>query len=243
MLYNAKIEKYLYKEKDLKKLFSQGDIEKCTAISFVNPYSYGLIKTSNVDESIDMWFSDGALLCKLTNLYRKEKIDRVSFDFSSIAGYVFEQACLYDYKVAIIGGNDQDISAATDYILKKYPALKLCYTRNGYFAASELSNVVSEVDASAPDIVIAGLGTPLQEKFIVAVKESSSNKRLLFTCGGFISQTSDLGDYYHPIVKKLGLRWLQRAYLHSYVRDRLFKVYPRFVCLYIKDILSIKLKS
>ncbi len=76
------------------------------------------------------------------------------------------------------------------------------------------------------------MGTPLQEEFLIRIKKAI-NIKILITCGGFLTQTSMFGDYYHPIIKKLGLRWLQRAILHKHVRDRLIKVYPEFLLSYL----------
>ncbi len=55
-------------------------------ISFVNPFSFYEMKLQpELTNQFDGFFSDGGLLCNLHNIFNKEKIDRVSFDYSSIA--------------------------------------------------------------------------------------------------------------------------------------------------------------
>ncbi|MCW8328254.1 WecB/TagA/CpsF family glycosyltransferase [Photobacterium sp. SDRW27] len=210
------------------------------AVSFVNPFSYSQID-EHIVRSIDYWFSDGALLCRLTNMSRTVPVERLSFDFSSIAGDVFSYANEHDLKVAIIGGNASEIDKCSDYLKQNYPGLKLVYTRDGYFDSAKLPLVSSELLDSEPDIVIAGLGTPLQEQFILDAKSKLNRACLLFTCGGFLTQTASRGDYYHPVIKKLGLRWMQRAVMHKHVRDRLFRDYPKFVCKYLFDLIKKKI--
>jgi len=232
---NKYIEKKIGCKEDFLNVLSHSD--KIQAISFVNPFSYQLlINQPRLIDNIDHFFSDGSLLCFLSNLKRNKKIDRVSFDFSSIASDVFSFASNENKSVALIGGNKTEIELATKYIKNRYPKLNLSYCRDGYFSKDDFQSVVQEIDDRSIDIVIAGMGTPLQDEFIVSVKEHSKSAKLLFTCGGFLSQTSLKGDYYHPIIKKLGLRWLQRCVMHKHVRSRLLKDYPIFLLSYLLNI-------
>jgi UDP-Gal:alpha-D-GlcNAc-diphosphoundecaprenol beta-1,4-galactosyltransferase len=211
--------------------------KKPIAISFVNPFSYQLInRKKNLIDNIDYLFSDGALLCALSNFRRKRKIDRVSFDFSSIADNVFTFASDEDKSIALVGGNKSEIQTAKKYIESKYPKLKITYFRDGYFSKDDFQTVICDLDDLNVDIIIAGMGTPLQDEFIVSVKKLSKSVKLSFTCGGFLTQTALKGDYYHPLIKRLGLRWLQRCVMHKHVRSRLLKDYPLFFLSYLLNI-------
>lgn len=227
---------------EIEKKISSGDVFKKIvtahnnkmAISFVNPFSYGILaKNINLVNELDILFSDGALLCTLTNLRRDKKIDRVSFDFSSIAGQVFEFSSQEKLSVALVGASPDEIGATVKYLNNRYPNLDICYSRDGYFTKEQFQNVIQELDNKKANILISGMGTPLQEEFIVYAKKHSKEVTLAFTCGGFLTQTSLKGDYYHPIVKKLGLRWLQRCIMHKHVRKRLIKDYPSFIIRYL----------
>lgn len=205
-------------------------------VSFVNPFSYSILSGKhNIISQFD-WYSDGALLCFLSNIYRKSKIDRVSFDFSSVADSVFSECANRNLKVALIGGVEGEANVASEYIKSRHASVQICYARNGYLSRCELDKVVNELNVNQIDVVIVGMGTPHQEEFILNIK-NDINAQYFFTCGGFITQTASKGDYYHPMVKKLGLRWLQRAIKHEHVRSRLFKVYPAFITHYFMDII------
>jgi len=207
------------------------------AVSFVNPFSYVILSENEcLIDSLDLLFSDGALFCAFTNLRRKEKIDRVSFDFSSIAGVVFEYAVENDISVALVGAAKGEIDKAVDYLKLRYPRLNICFHRDGYFDESDFEKVVKEIDRVNAGFVVAGMGTPLQDQFITYIKENSSTVVQSFTCGGFLTQTALGGDYYSPYVKKTGLRWLQRCIKHVHVRKRVLKDYPIFILSYIFNI-------
>ncbi|MGI2134127.1 WecB/TagA/CpsF family glycosyltransferase [Shewanella baltica] len=205
-------------------------------VSFVNPYSYFLLcERPELLDVIDELYVDGALLVKLHNFFNKfNVVERVSFDFSSIANDVFIFANKNIKSVALVGGSQQENFLAIQYLSEKYPKINFSLSRDGFFYGDEMNQFIDELATSGVDIVIAGMGTPLQEEFLVKLKSVSNNKPLLlFTCGGFISQTAIRGDYYFPIVKKLGLRWLQRFVLHKHVRQRVLNDYPKFIIRYL----------
>ena len=79
------------------------------------------------------------------------------------------------------------------------------------------------------------MGTPIQDQFIIEAKDSCPNVKLMFTCGGFLTQTSIKSDYYHPLIKKFSLRWLQRMVMHKHVRQRVIKDYPKFLISYLYE--------
>ncbi|MDV6253345.1 WecB/TagA/CpsF family glycosyltransferase [Vibrio sp. EA2] len=233
-MYSPTVELKMKDKKFLLSILNEPTIVSPLAISFVNPFSYKHASITNCAKDIDFWFSDGALLCHLTNIFRrKDKINRVSFDFSSIAHDVFRYANQESKRVAIIGGTDDEINKAINYISTLYPSVNFVYKRNGYFSESEMLKIAKEISFVNPDYVVAGLGTPLQEEFIVSVKMLLEKKCILFTCGGFITQTASKGDFYHPLVKKFGVRWLQRAIEQKHVRKRILKDYPIFIVSYM----------
>ncbi|ODA35972.1 hypothetical protein A8L45_01670 [Veronia pacifica] len=201
-------------------------------ISFVNPFSYYQLKGDSKYRDIDKLFSDGLLLCTLHRIFFR-KIARASFDFSSVADFVFEEALHQNARLAIVGATDDENRKAVDIIERKYPGINIVYTSNGYIKRDQL--LLESIESVMPDLVILGMGTPHQENYALFLKDNLHNDCLIITCGGFLTQTSIREDYYFPVVKKLGLRWLQRAIMHKHVRKRLLKEYPLFIIRYISE--------
>lgn len=206
------------------------------AITFVNPFSYFMInKYLRLDE-IDNIYIDGILLLKLFNFFKKKKLSRLSFDYSSIADTVFNYSIANRKKLSFIGASTDEVNKAILNIKKKHPNINITYYRNGFFSTEEERNTAIDSCISKSDILICGLGTPLQENFILDVKlraKIKSKNMLLFTCGGFISQTAIKTDFYHPIVKKYNLMWLQRFLMFKHVRKRFLINYPAFVVKFV----------
>lgn len=142
--------------------------------------------------------------------------------------------------IAIIGGTSDELAIVCKYIEDRYKGINICFKHSSYI--DNATEVISALVSANPDALIVGMGTPKQESFILSVEDPLPMCKFYFTCGGFLSQTASSGDYYHPIIKKLGLRWLQRAFLHKHVRERLIKDYPVFYLKYFTSSLLYFLK-
>lgn len=213
--------------------FQSGGQEK-VAVGFVNPFSYPFVsQEASVRDGFDMWFVDGGLLCWLSNMFRSAKLGRVSFDFSSVADDVFSICNSMQLRVGLLGGTAEEIEAARRFLEVRYPHAQFAFVENGFFPDEDMDARIDDMAAHNLQIAIIGLGTPKQERFVLRLKEKIQAPALLFTCGGFLSQTGLSGDYYPGWVKQTGFRWLYRAVRHRHVRGRLFKDYPRFVTKYL----------
>jgi N-acetylglucosaminyldiphosphoundecaprenol N-acetyl-beta-D-mannosaminyltransferase len=203
-------------------------------ISFLNPYSYMLIeKRPELVKSIDYLFCDGALLSRLHSLFF-DKVERASFDFSSIADCFFNYCIKESYRVAIIAATEDENLKAVNNLKTMYPGLNVVYKRDGYIQSDDVE--FENLKFIKPDVIVLGMGTPFQEEFLVNLRNNANVKyTIAITCGGFITQTSIKSDYYHPVIKRLGLRWLQRMFLHKHVRDRVMKTYPYFIYSYLRS--------
>lgn len=231
-------------KQNLLKLLSKSQ-NNTQLITFLNPFSYKVfLENEDLINNFDSFYADGILLVKLHNIFNQNKIDRVSFDFSSIAKDVLGFANNNKLNIALIGATQDELDGAVKNLKNMYSNINFCYTRNGYFNnEDEYIKCFTDLRNIKIDILIIGMGSPYQEKFAVRVKKENLQIPLVFTCGGFLTQTSIKADYYYPLVKRFGLRWLQRALMHKHVRDRLIKDYPVFIIKYIWNHLLILIQK
>lgn len=202
-------------------------------ITFVNPYSYYTIKDARLDSNFEYIFSDGTLLTALNNKVSKNKISRVSFDYTSFALLFFNRCKELNLRVAIIGAKSSECSKAVEYFRAKH-SLRIEYMRSGYFDSGEdYAKCYNEINSNEIDIVIVGMGAPLQERFLIELKKNCRVK-VGITCGGFISQSVN-GDFYPKIIDKLNIRWLYRLITQPHVRKKFFLPYTKFMSRYLKE--------
>src|SRR5699024_11035171 len=94
---------------------------------------------------------------------------------------------------------------------REFPELKVCGTRHGFFTnVQERNDVIAELAEKNPSIMVVGMGTPAQEKFLVDLKAAGWMGKG-YTCGGFLHQTARGGTQYYPEwMNRMNLRWLYR---------------------------------
>ncbi|OCH37524.1 WecB/TagA/CpsF family glycosyltransferase [Aliivibrio fischeri] len=206
-------------------------------VTFLNPFSYYKYIESGFNPYFTDLFIDGAFLEKIHNIVYGMKIKRASFDFSSIAYDVFNFANINNIPITLIGGSDEEIESTIKSLSNVYSNVDFSIYHNGFFDETDKHNLINSIlQFDCKRIIIFGLGTPLQEKMVKEFYETLNQCDFLyFTCGGFITQTAIRHDYYNPIVKKLGLRWLQRAIEFPHVRRRLLFDYPKFLYRYLNE--------
>ncbi|MEW6702043.1 MAG: WecB/TagA/CpsF family glycosyltransferase, partial [Bacteroidota bacterium] len=83
-----------------------------------------------------------------------------------------------DWKFFFLGDTDETLRK----ISRKYPLMKIAGIQNGYNFETDLVN--KKINESNVDILIVGLGSPLQEKWIIDNKEKLDTKIILAVGGG-----------------------------------------------------------
>jgi exopolysaccharide biosynthesis WecB/TagA/CpsF family protein len=219
--------------KSKKGLFDLLEKNQRVMVSFVNLYSFGQIIKLNNGADI-LYAGDGFLLNSLLNITFFNKVERVSFDFTSIASDIIATAAKDGRKIIFIGGKASEAEVFENKIKDKFPDL-IVECRHGYIFGEGYDSVLEEISESGAGYIVAGMGGGLQEKFIgdLSAKGFMGN---LFTCGGFITQTSmsETEVYYPKWVNKLNLRAFYRMYKEPHTIKRYCLDYPKNALLLLK---------
>ena len=87
---------------------------------------------------------------------------------------------------------------------KLYPGIEIVGTRNGFFTEEDEPAIVSKIQAVHPDILLAALGVPKQEKWLQKYKDVLGVPVCIGVGGTF--------DVMAGVMKRAP-RWMQRAKL------------------------------
>lgn len=210
-------------------------------VTFLNPYSYRIAR-KNLDlfQKFDIIYIDGFSLVKLLNLFKIGTHSRKSFDMSSMAGIVFNDAVENNKSVYFIGTEPQKINDAINVIRNNFPAMSIIGFRNGYFKDNiERNEVLQDIQMLKPDIVICGMGTPLQEQFLVDLRNIGWNGTG-YTCGGFLHQIIDGIQYFPDWSNKYNLRWLYRMIKEPTIIKRQIYSFSILLFIFISDFFKYK---
>ena len=98
---------------------------------------------------------------------------------------------------------------AGENIVRQYPGLVLCGTRDGYFQDPEA--VAREIAQARPDLLFVCLGAPKQEKWM-AQWGPLTGARLAIGLGGVLDVYSGQVERAPERFQKLGLEWAYRLW-------------------------------
>ena len=204
-------------------------------VSYVNPYSYLKLRNKIDLTDFDLITSDGVVLKKLSSIFLNKSIQRLSPDFSSYFKPLFKQLSISKSEVYFIGTKPKFIEISIQNIQVKYPDLNIIGSRDGYFKDDEeLRLHIKEIKKLNPEVVIVGMGSPLQENYLVKLKAAGWRGRG-FSCGGFLHQSFQNTDYYPNWVNKFNVRWLYRIYNEPKLIKRYTFDYSWFLVVFAYD--------
>lgn len=221
-------------------LENNGHINTC-----INPYSYHIIKRfPELYSPMDGLFIDGMIMCWLIRILWNKKIPRLSFDMSGMATDLFSRInCNPNESIYFIGAKANEIEQSISQIQRAYPTMNIVGYRHGFFSSEmERLNVIKKIIQLNPSFVVIGMGSPIQEKFAIDLKQNGY-KGNAFTCGGFLHQTKDRLNYYPKWINKYNLRAFYRLSKEKGLFKRLYFVLLQFPIRFVIDTITYRFKK
>lgn len=108
-----------------------------------------------------------------------------------------------------------------------YPGIEIVGTRNGYFTADDEPGILSDIKEKKPDLLLAALGVPKQEKWLSAHREELGVP-LSIGVGGTLDVMAGVMKRAPRWMQKAKLEWLFRGMLQPRRAGRLLAL-PKFV--------------
>ena len=207
--------------------------------TFLNPFSYLLARRNKAQLKAFNIKIDGGILVLILNLFGFN-CKRKSFDMTSLAPEVFNDAINNNKSIYFIGTKPRVIDLAIKNIQNQFLELNICGYRDGYIDQDQRVVVFDTINSLKADYVICGMGTPLQEQFLIDLQKSGWDGEG-YTCGGFLHQTANGIQYYPSWVNTLGLRAFYRMYDEPKLIGRYFIDYPKAIIIIVYDLLMEKI--
>jgi N-acetylglucosaminyldiphosphoundecaprenol N-acetyl-beta-D-mannosaminyltransferase len=137
--------------------------------------------------------------------------------------------------VYLLGGREHELQGARRRIEERLPGLRLAGARHGHFdtEGAENEEVVAEINAVAPNVLLVAMGFPLQEQWIAAnVPRLTVN--VAVAEGGSFSFISGATRRAPLWMRRAGLEWLFRL-LRQPSRLRRQLAIPAFIWLVLRE--------
>ena len=184
--------------------------EECKLVTCLTPYYMTLMKEDDYDmyQEFDYICSDGSYPLKINKWVGKAKSIRLSFDMSSMAPVVFNDMIKNDKALFVLGAKPDEIEKSIVTIQSHFPELKIVGHHHGYIKDRK-DEIVQMIVNSGANVCIIGMGAPLQDEMAVRLKKAGFIGSV-YTCGGFIHQTTEKILSFPEWTNKLNVRFVYR---------------------------------
>lgn len=114
-------------------------------------------------------------------------------------------------KLYFVAGDAVMVEQGTDELVRRHPGLQICGRHHGYIGTdvAQWGPIFADIDRCRPDVVVLGMGSPLQETFALACREKTRVAGV-WTVGALL-------DYYGGR-ERLAPRWMGRMGLEWFFR-------------------------
>jgi beta-1,4-glucosyltransferase len=111
--------------------------------------------------------------------------------------------------VYLLGAEPQWIGSSSQKIAEQFPNCRIVGSHHGYFGPDEVDHIIARINRASSDILLVGLGNPLQEQFI-AKYAPRIQARVLIGVGAFLDFSAGKVARAPEMLRRWRLEWLFR---------------------------------
>lgn len=137
---------------------------------------------------------------------------------------LFRMAEDRDLSVYLLGAANEVIQAACRNLVVRFPKLRIVGAHHGYFDSTEEKQILSEIRKKRPHILLVGLGTPKQEKWLAKYLHELP-PCVCMGVGGSFDVWSGMVSRAPRWIRRIGLEWLYRIVRQP---KRIFRTFSLF---------------
>ena len=126
-----------------------------------------------------------------------------------LAERLLAEAARRGWRVYLLGGRSGTAEAAAARLQAAYPGLAIAGSAHGYFSAADEPRVVETIRAAAPALLLAGLGTPRQERWLARHLRALGAPAAM-GIGGSLDVWAGRAHRAPRAMQTVGLEWLYR---------------------------------
>jgi N-acetylglucosaminyldiphosphoundecaprenol N-acetyl-beta-D-mannosaminyltransferase len=137
------------------------------------------------------------------------------------------------WRVFLLGASPDIIEASSASLKRQYPALQLVGYRDGYFQAEDDIQVIENIRALQPDILLVGRSADKQEPWIARYKQEL-RVPVIMGVGGSFDVLSGKLKRAPKVFQKLRIEWFYRLLQEPWRYKRML-VLPQFAMKVIRE--------
>lgn len=143
------------------------------------------------------------------------------------------------WRVFYLGGKPGVAARAVERLRERYPRLVIS-TRHGYFSPAENDDVLKEIAAFQPHLLMVGMGMPRQEHWVLDNLERIQ-ANVILTAGACFDYIAGVIPTPPRWMGRMGLEWLYRLLSEPRRLWRRYLIEPwALLPLFVKDLLMVR---
>ncbi len=119
-----------------------------------------------------------------------------------------EEASKHGWRIFVVGGKEGVAKKACEVLMEKFPGFQCSGFHHGYIKGMG-EKVIKLVNSSKPDILFVGMGTPLQEEFVLNYREKI-DVPVVWCVGALFDFVAGVQPKPPEWMSRSGLEWLHR---------------------------------
>jgi len=216
------------------------DFHECRTLFFINAHCFNLAQNDeeyrNIISQSDIVLNDGVgmdIAAKIEGFKFKENLNGTDLIPQIIRIAAEERLNIY-----LLGGGKDVAKTAREKIKRIFPTVNIVGYSHGYFNSEEEEQLIQDINSKNTDIILVGMGVPLQEKWIRKNKNRFTTAKLCIAGGAILDFISGRVRRAPVIAQKLKIEWFFRLMLEP---RRLFKRYVIGNFVFLMHALKFKL--
>ncbi len=185
-------------------------------------------------QEADLVTADGAgvvAMARLLDLPIRERVSGCDMVYR-----ICDLAAERGYSLYLLGGEPGVADMAAERIAERCAGLQVAGTQHGYFRPEEEPQIIEQIKAVRPDVLLVALGIPKQEKWIRRHLQSLGVP-VCIGVGGSLDVVAGKVRRAPPWVQRSGLEWLYRTVREPRRLPRLAAL-PAFALMTLRAALS-----
>lgn len=153
----------------------------------------------------------------------------------ALAAQLLERADREGWSVYLLGARSDVNAQAAEAVRTRFPGARVVGNHHGYLADPSVQDaVVRELEQRSPDLLLVGMGSPLQERMLARLSPTAS-PGVSLGVGGTFDVLAGLRQEAPRWVRGTGFEWLWRSAQDPRLFSRYMRVNPWFVASVLRE--------
>ena len=182
----------------------------------------------------DVVFGDGTGVRWAARWQGKKMIDNLVG--TDLMPFFFVNTMERRYRYFLVGAQPDVVARAADFLTTQFPGMNVVGHQHGHYDRASQDEVLAKINAAEPDVLMVGMGNPIQERWIHDNRARLTRVKLAIGVGGLFDHWGGVLTRAPRWVRRNGFEWVQLMLQQPHKWRRYLVGNPRFLMRVAQDL-------